>query len=144
MLRCYIQIWTTVNRVNLKEKRKKQEKKAESPTPFMKSLLGADPHPLVPSHPQKKKFPNLIFGPQCQAKSRNVIKSLLLVGTITMLVAWVKHMFCYLSSSSVTTTTKNRKKSTSSMIPERILNKDSMSMIPERFHVTTKKLQTNC
>ena len=33
------------------------------------------------------------------------IKNLILVGTIIMLVALVRHVFCYLSSSSVTTAT---------------------------------------
>ena len=63
-------------------------KKGESPTSFMKSLLGAapppHPHPRFPLPPQKKikKIQNLIFGPQCQAESRNVIKSLILVGPL--------------------------------------------------------------
>ena len=48
---------------------------------------------------------NSIFGPQCQAESRGVIKNLILVGTIITLVALVRHVFHYLSSSSVTTGT---------------------------------------
>ena len=67
----------------------------ESRTPFVKSLLGAS----VPPEP------NPIFGPQCQAESREVIKNLSLVGTIIMLIALVRHVFCYLSNSSVTTNT---------------------------------------
>ena len=54
-----------------------------------------------PPHPQL----NLMSGPQCQAESRGVMKNLSLVGTITMSVALVRHMFHYLSSSSVTTGT---------------------------------------
>ena len=42
------------------------------------------------------------FGPLCQAESRGVIKNLILVGTIIMLVALVRHAFRYLNSSSVT------------------------------------------
>ena len=35
---------------------------------------------------------NSIFGPQCQAESRGVIKNLILVGTIITLVALVRHV----------------------------------------------------
>ena len=62
----------------------------ESHTPFMKSLLGASVPPGAKSN----------FGPQCQAESRGIIKNLILVGTIIMLVALVRHMFRYLSSST--------------------------------------------
>ena len=48
---------------------------------------------------------NPILGQQCQAESREVIKNLILVSTIIMLVAWVRHVFRYPSSSSVTTGT---------------------------------------
>ena len=67
----------------------------ESRTPIIKSLLGAS----VPPEP------NPMFGPQSQAESRGAIKNLILVGTIIMLVALVRHVFHYLSSSSVTTGT---------------------------------------
>ena len=51
---------------------------------FIKSLLGASfPPPLEL---------NLIFGPQCQAESRGVIKNLILVGSIIVLVALVRHL----------------------------------------------------
>ena len=49
-----------------------------------------------------------MFGPQCQAESRGVIKNVILVGTIIMLVALVRHGFRCLSSSSVTTGTQWR------------------------------------
>ena len=48
---------------------------------------------------------NPILGQQCQAESREVIKNLILVNTIIMLVALVRHVFRYPSSSSVTTGT---------------------------------------
>ena len=48
--------------------------------------------------------PNPMLDPRCQAESREVIKNLILVGTIIMLVASVRQVFCYLSSSSVTFT----------------------------------------
>ena len=57
------------------------------------------PTPLPATLPQ----PNPIFGPQCLAESAVVIKNPILVGTIIMLVAYVRHVFCYLSTSSVTT-----------------------------------------
>ena len=63
----------------------------ESPTPFVKNLLGASVLP-----PPSSRHP--IFGPQCLAKRRGVIKSPILVGTIIMLVALVRHLFHYLSS----------------------------------------------
>ena len=46
----------------------------ESRTPYIKSLLVHDLES------------NLILGPQCQAESREVIKNMLLLGTIIMLV----------------------------------------------------------
>ena len=57
-----------------------RERERVSATPFIKSLLGASvsPTPLEP---------NPIFGPQCQAESRGVIKNLILAGTVIMLVA---------------------------------------------------------
>ena len=48
---------------------------------------------------------NPFFGQQCQAESRGVIKNLILVGTIIMLAALVRHIFHYLCSLSVTTGT---------------------------------------
>jgi len=44
-----------------------------------------------------------MFGPRRQAECRGVIKNLILVGAIIMLVALVRHVFRYLSSSPVTT-----------------------------------------
>ena len=54
----------------------KKKMELESRTPFAKNLLDASVPPEL----------NPMFGPQCQAESRGVIKNLILVGTIIMLV----------------------------------------------------------
>ena len=56
----------------------KNDGETESRTPFVKSLLGASVPPPPPPHPN--------FGPHCQAESRSVIKTLILVGTVIVLV----------------------------------------------------------
>ena len=82
-------------RVNLIE-----EEKKESATPFEQQeptgCISPPPPPPPPPH---------LFGPQSQAKSRGFFKNLILVGTIIMLLGYVRHIFRYLSSSSVTTGT---------------------------------------
>ena len=67
---------------------KEEEKEERESPPFIKSLLGTSVPPEL----------NPIFAPQCQVESRGVIKNLILVGTIIVLVALVRHVFCYVSS----------------------------------------------
>ena len=72
-----------------------RERERESATPFIKSLSGGSVSPTP-------REPNPMFGPQYQAESKGVIKNLILVGTIIMLAALVRHLFRYLSRSSAT------------------------------------------
>ena len=54
---------------------------------FIKSLLGASVHsppPSTPPPPQPAPDPNLIFGPQCQAESRGVIKIVVALGIVSV------------------------------------------------------------
>ena len=81
----------------------KEKMETESRTPFIKSLLSIGCFSFPPPPTPTPKL-NSMFGPHCQAESesRGVIKNLILVGTIIMLVALVRHMFLfhYLCSSS--------------------------------------------
>ena len=76
LLRRYIQTWKILIRVNLTFFNLIFLMETESHIPFIKSLVGASVPPGT----------NPMFGPQCQAESRGVIKNLILVGLVEKLI----------------------------------------------------------
>ena len=83
---------------------RERERGGERERELLRSIRTYWVHQFPPTTPLPPE-PNPIFGPHCQAESRWIIKSLILVGTIITSVALVRHVFRYLSSSSVTTGT---------------------------------------
>ena len=106
VINCYVEVLYSAledlkqSKSERKEKKKEKRKKKEKVQLPSWRAYWVQPRFPLPTK-KKKRIQNQIFGPQCQAESKNVIKSLILVGPLlcwllrlnTCFATWVTHQW---------------------------------------------------